>query len=171
MSHSEDVENHLLSWVSEAMELRHGAADDPNGVVSLPPFELGQPAAVDMLGRVRVRLDRVEELQSLARQALGRVLRLREEAKFELSLKYDESIAKNKNRFVDYQSAEEKRADAALASLDEKRKLHQMERLESHAKEALDVVTQCYWGLSNLREDILQMLKIHRGVTTEETQT
>jgi len=99
------------------------------------------------------------------------VVRLREEAEYELSLKYDDAISNNKNRYVDFQSADEKRADAALKSLEEKRKLHQMKRLESHAREVLDVVTQCYWGLSNLREDLLQMLKIHTFVTAEELQT
>lgn len=168
---SENVEGQLLAWASEALELRHGEAGDASGRVKLPAFELGQPAAVDMLGRVRQRLDRVEELQSQSRQALGRVVRLREEAEYELSLKYDDAISNNRNRYVDFQSADEKRADAALKSLDQKRKLHQMKRLESHAREVLDVVTQCYWGLSNLREDLLQMLKIHTFVTAEELQT
>lgn len=164
-------EDQLIAWVSEAMELRHGIAGDAHGKVRLPPFELGQPAAVDMLGRVRIRLDRVEELQSLARQALGRVMRMKDEAEFELSLKYDEAMANNKNRFTDYTLGDEKRADAALASLTEKRKAHQMKRLESSSKETLDVITQCYWGLEKLREDIIQMLRIHRGITSEEVQT
>jgi hypothetical protein len=168
---TEEIEGKLLGWVEEAMDLRHGEAHDPHGKVSLPAYELGQDAAVDMLQRVRQRLDRVEELQSMSRQALGRVLRLREQADFELSLKYDESIATNRNRYLEYQSADEKRADASLASLNEKRQQHQMKRLESHAKEALDVITQCYWGLANLREDILQMLRLHRGLTAEEVQT
>ncbi len=166
-----DVENQLLCWATESLELRHGEADDPSGRVSLPAFELGQPAAVDMLSRVRQRLDRVEELQSHSRQALGRVVRMREEAEYELSQKYDTAIATNRNRFVDYQSADEKRADADLQSLEEKRKLHQVKRVESHAREVLDVVTQCYWGLSNLREDLLQMLKLHTFITAEEVQT
>lgn len=168
---TDQITDQLLGWVTEAMELRHGAAEDPEGRVSLPPFELGQPAAVDMLQRVRQRLDRVEELQSLARQGLGRVIRLREEAEYELSLKYDESIANSRNRFVEYQSADEKRADAALASITEKRNLHKIKKLESHAKEALDVIGQCYWGLSNLRTDIHQMLKLHQGLSAEEVQT
>jgi len=168
---SENVEAQLLQWASEALELRHGDAGDTGGRVRLPAFELGQPAVVDMLGRVRQRLDRVEELQAQSRQALGRVVRLREEAEYELSLKYDDAISNNKNRYVDFQSADEKRADAALKSLEEKRKLHQMKRLESHAREVLDVVTQCYWGLSNLREDLLQMVNSHTFVTAEELQT
>jgi len=167
-----DVENELLAWASEALELRHGEADDPQGKVSLPEFELGQPAAVDMLARVRVRLDRVEELQSKARRAKGRVMRMREEADFEASLKYDEEMANGKNRWREYVTADEKRADAMLASLSEKRQAHQLKRLESVATETLDVIGQCYWGLGKLREDILQILRLHNNfLTTEETLT
>lgn len=165
------VEEQLLGWVSEALEMRHGAGDDPSGPVSLPPFELGQYGAVAMLQRVRQRLDRVEELQSQARQALGRVMRMREQAEFDATVKYDEAMANNKARYREYALGDEKRADASLASLEEKRRLHQIKQVESHAKEALDVIGQCYWGLANLREDILQMLKIHTFVTSEEVTT
>jgi hypothetical protein len=168
---SEDVESQLLAWVSEAMELRHGEAEDPDGRVGLPPFELGQDAAVSMIQRVRQRLDRVEELQSLARQALGRVMRLREQADFEASLKYDEAMANGKDRYREFTAADEKRADATLASLKERREAHKLKRVESQAKETLDVVGQCYWGLANLREDIHKMLSLQRSITSEEVQT
>jgi hypothetical protein len=46
-----------------------------------------------------------------------------------------------------------------------------MKRLESFATETLDVITQCYWGLEKLRDDILQMLRIQQFMTSEEVQT
>lgn len=168
---SDNVERELLAWAEEALELRHGEAGDPDGKVGLPDYELGQYAAADMLSRVRVRLDRVEELQSKARRAKGRIMRMRESADFEASLKYDEAMANGKSRFQEYVLGDEKRADASLASLTEKRQAHQLKRVESMASETLDVIGQCYWGLSNLREDLLQMLKLHTFLTTEETHT
>lgn len=167
-----NVEESLLAWAEEALDLRHGQANDPDGKVSLPPYEEGQPAAIDMLQRVRQRLDRVEELQSKARQARGRLMRHREAAEFEASIKYDEAMQKaRQTRTQDFVTAAEKNADAALASIDEKRAAHQIKRTESLAVEVLDVVTQCYWGLEKLREDIIQMLKLHTFVTAEEVQT
>lgn len=166
-----DVEAQLAGWTEEALELRHGEADDPLGRVRLPDYELGEHAFVDMLGRVRQRLDRVEELQSMARRAKGRVMRMRENAEFEASLKYDQAIATQDSRHRQYALGDEKRADAALASLTEKREAHRLKRVESFASEALDVIGQCYWGLEKLREDILQLLKIQRFITAEELQT
>lgn len=169
---TDKTEETLLAWATEALELRHGEADDPLGQVSLPPYELGLPATVSMLQRVRVRLDRVEELQSRARQTLGRVMRLREQAQFDASLAYDSAMQQQgATRVREYVTAAEKNAEATLASLQEKRVAHQLKRLESSALETLDVISQCYWGLGKLREDILQMMKLHQFLTTEETQT
>lgn len=168
---SKEIEDSLLAWATEALELRHGEAGDEEGRVSLPPFELGYPAAVDMLQRVRQRLDRVEELQSKSRQVKGRVMRLREQAEFEASLAYDNAVATGAKRYQEYAMADEKKADAHLASLTEKREAHRMKRLESIAAETLDVVTQCYWGLEKLREDLLQMVRLTTYLTAEEVQT
>lgn len=169
---SENIEQDLLAWASEALELRHGEAGDSKGKVSLPSYEAGLPASVDMLQRVRVRLDRVEELQSKARQAKGRVMRLRENADFDAQLAYDEAMQRQSaTRSREYVTGLEKNADASLASLEQKRAAHQLRRLESVALEVLDVVGQCYWGLEKLREDILQMMRLTQFITSEEVQT
>ena len=171
---SDQVRDTLQTWVEEALELRHGEAGDPDGKVGLPPYEAGQPASIEMLQRVRVRLDRIEELQSRARQAKGRVLRMRDEAEFEAALAYDTAMHQNRNtRIQDYVTAAEKNADASLASLEQKRRAHQIKLLESYSVEALDVITQCYWGLEKLREDILQMIRLlnNNYMTSVENQT
>ncbi len=166
------TEELLTAWVEEALELRHGEANDPDGRVSLPPFELGYRGAVDMLQRVRVRIDRIEELESLARRAKGRIIRAREAADFDASLAYDRALQNNRaTRIHEYTIGDERKADATLASLDQKRLAHQMKRAESFATEALDVISKCAWGLKNLREDILQMMKLTLFATTEEVQT
>lgn len=169
---SKEVEENLLSWATEALELRHGVAGDPEGKVHLPAYEEGQPGFVRMLQRVRVRLDRVEELQSKARQAKGRIMRMREQADFDASLAYDTALQQQgASRIREYVTAAEKNADATLASIEQKRAAHQLKRLESFSTETLDVLGQCYWGLEKLREDILQMLKLLQFTTTEEVQT
>lgn len=169
---SEGVERDLLAWAEEALELRHGEADDPKGKVHLPSYELGLPASVEMLQRVRVRLDRVEELQSKSRQAKGRVMRLRENADFDAQLAYDQAMQiQGATRAREYVTGLEKNADASLASLEQKRAAHQLRRVESVATEVLDVIGQCYWGLEKLREDILQMMKLNQFITSEEVQT
>lgn len=166
------TEEELIAWATEALELRHGTAGDSQGTVGLPKYEAGQYAAIEMLQRVRVRLDRVEELQSKSRQAKGRVMRLKESAEFEAQEAYDRAMQnRGIHRTKDFVTADEKRADASLDSIAEKRTAHQLKRLESIAAEVLDVVGHCYWGLEKLREDILQMLRIQQFITTEEVQT
>jgi len=166
------LEKVLLEWASEALELRHGEAEDPKGKVQLPAYELGQSAALDMLQRVRVRLDRVEELQSKARQAKGRIMRMREQAEFDATVRYDEAMdSARTTRVQEFVSAAEKNSAASLASLQEKREAHRMKNAESQASETLDVISQCYWGLEKLREDVLQMLRIQQFVTSQEVQT
>lgn len=169
------LEASLTAWVEEALNLRHGEAGDPLGKIGLPAYEAGQPAAIDMLQRVRVRLDRVEELQSMSRRAKARVIRARSQADFDAALAYDSAIQRQgATRAREYVIGDEKKADAALASLTEKRLAHQMRRAESFATEALDIVTDCYWGLEKLREDILQMIRLFNNagfLTSQESQT
>lgn len=168
----EQIKKQLLEWAEEALELRHGESDDVKGKVGLPAFEAGQFVAVDMLQRVRVRLDRVEELQSKARQVKGRIARLREGAEFEANRAYAEAMQEQGARRIrDYVTAAEKNSDATLGSLQEKREAHQMKVTQSLADEVYDVVTQCYWGLEKLREDIFQMLKLHTSLSAVEVQT
>lgn len=169
---SEKIERELLEWADEALELRHGEAGDPFGKVGLPAWELGVDGATNMLRRIRVRLDRVEELQSKARQARGRVMRLRENADFDAQIAYDEAMQRQgATRSREYVTGLEKNADASLASLEQKRAAHQLKRLESLAVEVFDVVTHCYWGLEKLREDVLQLMRLTQFVTAEEVQT
>lgn len=169
---SGNVETELLGWAEEALELRHGEAGDPSGKVGLPAYELGADGAMRMLSRIRIRLDRVEELQSKARQARGRIMRTRENADFEAQIAYDTAMqTQGATRSKQYVTGQEKNADASLASLNEKRAAHQLRRLESVASEVLDVVGQCYWGLEKLREDVLQMMKLTQNLTSVEVQT
>lgn len=169
---SDDIEKKLLEWAEEALELRHGTGGDPEGKIFLLPLEVGMYKHVEMLQRVRIRLDRVEELQAKARQAKGRVVRMREQADFEASIAYDTAMQQQgASRVREYVTAAEKNADASLASLEKKREAHRLKRLESLTTEVLDVIGQCYWGLGKLREDILQLLKLQQFATTEEMQT
>lgn len=166
------LEASVIEWVEEALELRHGEAGDPLGKLELPPFESGRESVLATLRRTRVRLDRVEELQAKSRQAKGRISRLRSNAEFEASMKYDEAMQKRANtRMIDYVTADEKRADASLDTLAEKRALHQAKRLENVADEAYDIIKSCYWGLDKIRTELLEMLKVHESLVPVEAQT
>lgn len=168
----EGTEKTLLGWVEEALELRHGSAGDPEGPIELPPFEDGRDSVLAALRRVRVRLDRIEELQAKARQVKGRVSRVKANAEFEAAIAYDTAMQRRAaNRTAEFVTAAERNADAALDSLDQKRVAHQTSRLQSIADESYDVIKGCYWGMDKIRSELLEMLKLHTSNWAVENQT
>lgn len=150
------MEATMVEWVTEALELRHGSGEDPEGkLTDVDPSE-GIEALMALLSRVRMRADRVDELMSKATRARSRFRRVREEANFAAELAYDEATRKNKTRrsFDDYATKDERKADASLLSLDEKRAAHEAKRLVSFSEEAYEVITQIHWQLDAIRKDL-----------------
>lgn len=149
------LEQQLLSWVEEAFELRHGVANDPEGVLtSVDPTE-GSDVVSHMLLRVRKRADRVEFILGKVTQARYRIRRARDKAKFEAEFAYDSATDTNaKNRTREFVSREERHAEAALSSIEQRREAHLAERRQSIADEAYEVVKQIDWQLSNMRTDL-----------------
>jgi hypothetical protein len=154
-------EEQLLAWVEEALELRHGEADDPLGKLELPPYTDGPDGVLNTLRRVRVRLDRVEELQSRSRQMKGKVSRSRAKAEFDADLAEHEAMKKQANRGREFVSAAQLKAEASLDSIEQKRILHRLKKLESMADEAYEIIKTCYWGLDKIRTELLEMLRVH----------
>lgn len=156
----------MVSWAAEALELRHGAAEDPKGAISTPRHEEGMDAFVDALFRLRQRLDRTEELRSKIVQAKGRIERARKQAEFEAERVYNEAMQRRgATRTQSFTTAKEKDADASLDAFAQKRLAHQAERLASVAAEAKTVIDNAYWGLSSIREEVLSYYKNVQFVT------
>lgn len=165
-------EEQILAWVKEALELRHGEAGDPDGKLELPPAEAGRALVHSTLRRTRVRLDRTEELLANARQMKGRVSRIRSNAEFEAELEFDRAMQeRGNNRVREFVTAAEKKADASLDTIEQKRKLQRAKHLESVADEGYEVIKTCYWGLNAVRTELLDMLRIHENMLAVEGQT
>lgn len=164
----ERIERTLVAWTTEAIDLRFGEANDPEGVVRLPDFNDGTRAVVASLGRVRKRLDRVEEIRSKLTQLKGRLHREQLEVIYQAEMALHTAARRNAANRVPFQSSDERKAEAALDSMTEKRAAHlakmQMERVE----EAVQVINDIYWGLGKLREDHKSMLQAIQGVTSIE---
>jgi hypothetical protein len=153
------TESRILALVKEALELRHGAAEDPDGKITVPPYEAGNPEARVVLLRVRQRLDRLEELSSIARQIHGRVSRNRAAAAFEAETAWNRAARANAPVAREYSSAKEREADASLDAFEEKRRAFQAERLVSLTQESLEVIKDCLWGMRNIREELLTAIR------------
>lgn len=154
-----DLEQSMIDWVQEALELRHGKGGDPEGKIKVIDPRLGIDAMNSLLTRVRKRADRVDELLAHATMARGRFRRARDQAAFSAEIAYDEATSQNKeNRArigeADFSTREERNAAANLLSLNEKRAAHEARRLVSVAEEAYDVISQIHWQLDAIRKDL-----------------
>jgi hypothetical protein len=163
-----DLEERIVGWVREALDLRHGTAEDPDGTLA-GILEVEHPdEAVHALRRVVARIDRLDRLMASVTQARGRAKRAEDQAKFVADQAYDEATRLNAaNRRAEFITAKERHADAALDSLEQRRIAHHAARLVSITAEAYEVVNQVHWQLDGLRKDlrtILHALQFERSL-------
>lgn len=171
MSEDSQVEKLVEKWVTEAIELRHGAAGDPKGPLPLHPGH-HVDEIIDTLIRVRQRADRIEEILTSVRRLKGRLNRNVSATQLEAEIKRDQAFQTNAaHRSMDFVSADERRADAALAAIQEKRTAHFAKRLADLGSEAYDVVRDCSWGLSAYRQDLRAILHAMQTITAREYHT
>jgi len=143
--------------VKEAVDLRHGVAGDPEGNLSTASDET--PAeALAFLRRVRPRADRVDELLAAAKRARGRLRLVRDEAKFQADSAVEEKWADKASKRVEFSSSFERGVEARTETFEQRRDAHQAARLVSVADDAVDVISQCYWGLDGIRKDLRSTL-------------
>ncbi len=153
-------EQFLLNIISEALELRHGEADDPEGRLPVADPNDGPDAVMAVLLRVRQRSDRVDYLLGQVTRAKARARRSRDAAKYEAELAYNTATSTNEaNRTREFVTKEERHAAAALDSLAEKRAAFLADRNVSVADEAYDVVQQVHRQFENMRNDLRAMVR------------
>jgi hypothetical protein len=154
-----DMESAVMAWAREALELRQGAADDPEGRIGIVHIAEGHRAVLDMLIRVRRRSDRIDELLAKATQAKARAKRTQDQAKFEAAVAYDSATNENAlHRTQEFVTGAERHADAALASISERRKAHQAERLVSITTEAHKLISDASWQLADIRKELREII-------------
>lgn len=150
------VENEVMNLVREALELRHGEAGDPDGkLLPVNPSE-GDAAVLAMLLRVRQRSDRVDEIMSRLTLAKGRAKRVQDAARFEAEQALATAQVTNMGRrsFESYSTREERNAEAALDSVEQRRQAHMAERMVSITSDAYEVVKGIHWSLNAIRGDL-----------------
>ena len=160
------LEEQVLGWAKESLELRHGSAGDPVGSLKGAPQET-QSEVLALLLRVRNRADRVDELLSKATLARGRARRAKEEAAFVAERALMSATQQRSARRVEFSSAKEREADAKLDAFEERKIAHQGERLVSVTNDVHEVITQIHWQLDALRKDLratLHALQFEAGL-------
>lgn len=151
---SEQYEKALVAFVTEALDLRYGEYNDPEGKLRLPDPEDGLAPIMASLLRCRARLDRLEEIHARIIQLRARVNRAKEDAKWTADIAMATNTQRNQtSRSVDFSTREERNSDAMLQSIQELHTQRQREKLVSVAQESYDVVHEALWGLKSLLDN------------------
>jgi hypothetical protein len=160
------VEKAVSAWVEESIELRHGAAGDPEGSIrNLHPEGVAETTAA--LIRVRARSDRLDELLTKATRAKARAKRAKDEAAFSADAALMKATAHRATRRAEFSSGREREAEAKLDAFEERRLAHQADRLVSVTSEAYEVINQIHWQLDSIRKDLratLHALQFESGL-------
>lgn len=154
-----DLEKRLLEWVEEALELRHGAAEDPLGPLKPLDFSDGPEAVRADLLRARMRQDRVDELLATVMRARGRIERAKKEAARQAQEAYDAANRTNQvRRRAEFTSAKERDSDANLDTIEQRRTAFEADRLASFADECERIVRNKSFELGGIRDDLKKVL-------------
>lgn len=152
------IEQRMTGWVEEALELRHGKADDDEGDLRDALFAEGPRDVAHQLVRVRARSDRIDGLLANITRARGRLRRLQSNAKFEADRAYSEEAARGLASRVDYSSAKERDSNAKLGSFEQQRIAHHAAQAVALADECYEVIKDISYQLSSLRTELRAVL-------------
>lgn len=155
------TEKQLMDWVSEAVDLRHGAAGDPQGSIKGAP-QSSIEEVMDLLLRVRARSDRVDELLTKVTLARGRARRAKEEAAFVADTASMQATKQRGANRVEFSSAAERQAEAWLDTFEERRAVYQRDRLVSYTYDAFEVISGIHWQLDAIRKDLRATLHAYQ---------
>jgi chromosome segregation ATPase len=165
---SDQLTTTIERLVTEIIELRYGKAEDPEGALDHEAGDTPEEV-IHMLSRIRARSDRIEELQSQIRRIKGRLTRSQMDAQLEAEIKRDEAFVKNRaSRVQEFTSSDERKADAALDSINEKRAAVAAKRLVDYVQEAYELADQARWSLSAYRQDLRAQLHAMQVVRSME---
>lgn len=153
------VEKVLTDFLNEAVELRYGEANDPEGYLRIPDYEDGPEAFARALLRGRARADRIEELLLKAKRAKGILATRARVAADEAQDKLDEALAEGSRNKVEFSAAVERKAEANLKSFAELRAQRNAARTLAFAEEVVDSINTIHWGLNSWRADVRDILK------------
>ena len=143
----------INKWLEEAIELRHGSAEDPKGPIRGAPEETIHEV-LDLLGRVKQRADRIDELATKTAMARSRIKLAADEAKFTAETQMYTATRDRASRKSEFTSGRELEADAKLDSFEARHAAHQVAQLVEQANTAYEILNQISWQLGGIRSDL-----------------
>lgn len=154
----DEVAARLYALLNEAVELRFGTANDPEGELHIPAYEVGNPEQfIHVLVRARQRADRVEFLLNQAKKIRNALAMRKREADDAEQDRLDQALSQGKK--VEFKTRDETMAEARLQSFDERRAARLAARRAEVAHQVVEAINDIHWGLSGLRTDLREVLR------------
>jgi hypothetical protein len=147
----------LERLIEEALRLRQS--------LPLPTIDQGPVEVLERLADVRTRLDRLEELLSIAVRIRGRLRASLKEANASVEDRWAEFVSAPSRRpragsdGWSGSAPRERYAEADLATLDQKRLQRRVEKASDHSNDAVDIIRQAHRGLDSTRLDLHLVLR------------
>lgn len=154
---SEKVEEQVLAWVSESIDLRHSDGGDDEGPLKEVSIEDGLHAVAYELTRVRKRVDRVDFLRTQVAIVRTRLRKARAVAKFQADSKLMEATSHRNRTKLDFDSSAAVKAEAGLDAFEERRAAHEAEVLA-------DVVEDSYWIIDKIAQELDSIRNDYRAI-------
>jgi hypothetical protein len=152
-----DLASDLDRLIEEALRLRQSEA--------LPSIDQGPAEVLAQLALVRTRLDRLEELLSIAVRFRGRIREALKAANASVEDRWAEVVSAPSRRpragsdGWSGSAPRERYAEADLATLDQKRVQRRVEKSSDLANDAVDLIRQAHRGLDSTRLDLHLILR------------
>jgi len=153
------VENMLLSWVEECIELRHGSAGDEHGALRIVSIEDGISEVAFELMRVRKRSDRVDFLRTQTSVLRSKMRKSKAEKDFQAEAKFMASMSERDKNKRDYESAIATKSHATLDSFEEKRAAHEANMLVESINDTYYIIDGISRQLDVIRTDLRAIIK------------
>jgi hypothetical protein len=145
--------------VEEAMRaLRFGTSGSP---LVIPPYGLGGDAVHEALLDVRGRLDLAESLKIEARKVRRQFRDIAAQRREEADENFDKLLVKQGEGALrqEWQGGREREAKARTLNLDERRAARTAEKAARRAEEMFETITDMFFGLLNIREELIARLR------------
>ena len=123
---------------------------------------LDSTSALAAVRSVVAVLDRVDVLRSDARRIMGIARRMRDRMEAEAEERADEAQVSEAGRRIEYQSAEDRRANSRLSAIKERRDARMVGRALDVAKESYEQISDYSRQLNHTREDLRSILNVFR---------
>lgn len=168
MTSRKTLEEKVMNFVEEVINLRHGDAGDSEGPLRVLSAEDGVHALMHELQRTRKRSDRIAYIRAQLGILRAKLKIVKAESDFKAESKSMETLSARNKVKVDFESADAIRADAGLEAFQERREAHEAKMALEIVNDGYAVIDKICYEMDSLRNDQRAIIKALQFESTLE---